>query len=45
MRTHDGKRPVEVDLLARGALPATEIDDGYHLLDPRRHRRDRSKEV
>jgi hypothetical protein len=42
--THDRDRPVEVDLIARDALLAVEIDDWYQLRDPKSYARDRSKD-
>jgi caspase domain-containing protein/uncharacterized protein DUF559 len=42
---HDRERAVEVDLVARDALFAVEIDDWYHVRDPQSYRRDRIKDV
>jgi hypothetical protein len=42
--THDRDRDVEVDLIARDALLAIEIDDWYQTRDPRAYARDRSKD-
>lgn len=43
--THDRARPIEVDLVARDALLAVEIDDWYHFRDPQGYHRDRSKDA
>ncbi|HET7504125.1 MAG TPA: caspase family protein [Kofleriaceae bacterium] len=42
---HDRERAVEVDLVARDALLAVEIDDWYHVRDPQSYRRDRIKDL
>ena len=43
--THDRDRPVQVDLLAKDALLAVEIDDWYQFHDPKAYARDRAKDV
>jgi hypothetical protein len=43
--THDRERAVEVALLARAAMFAVEIDDWYHLRDPKSYHRERVKDV
>ncbi len=43
--THDHERPVDVDLVARGALLAVEIDGWYQFRDPHGYRRDRIKDA
>src|SRR5262249_5510365 len=43
--TYDRDRPVEVDLIARDALLAVEIDDWYQFHDPKAYARDRTKDI
>ena len=43
--THDRDRAIVVDLVARGALLAVEIDNWHQLRDPQAYARDRSKDV
>jgi hypothetical protein len=43
--TPDRERAVEVDLIARDALLAIEIDDWYLFRDPRAYARDRAKDL
>jgi hypothetical protein len=43
--THDRDRHVQVDLIARDALLAVEIDDWYQFHDPNAYTRDRVKDV
>jgi very-short-patch-repair endonuclease len=42
---HDRERAIEVDLVARDALLAIEIDDWYGFRDPQAYHRDRIKDV
>ena len=42
---HDRDRAIEVDLVARDALLAVELDDWYHSRDPQAYHRDRIKDV
>lgn len=42
---HDRERAIEVDLVAREALLAIELDDWYHFRDPQAYHRDRLKDV
>jgi hypothetical protein len=42
---HDHERAAQVDLVARDAMLAIEIDDWYRLRDPQAYRRDRIKDV
>jgi very-short-patch-repair endonuclease len=43
--THDHERPADVDLFAKDATLAIEIDDWYRFRDPQAYRRDRIKDI